>query len=177
MKGRFRLYFVNDAIPTFDSATWRLQVGAKSYTWEQLLALPRTVLVRNFHCVTGWSVFNVTWEGVRLKDILADAGFPESPAVLFHSGDGEYTDSLTAEQALHPDTMLVYQMEGAPLPRLQGGPVRLLVPNMYGYKSVKWVEAITPSDNPGYRGFWQQRGYSVDAYLERNEPVQGGAPG
>lgn len=174
MKGRFRLYFINNRIPQFDPETWRLTVGAKSYTWEQFLALPQRELVYNFHCVTGWSVMSITWVGIRLADLLKDAGFPRSPALLFHSGDGEYTDSLTWEQAQDPDVMLAFQMDGRRLPRLNGGPVRLLVPQMYGYKSVKWVERITPHDDPDYHGYWQLRGYKVNAYLERGEPVKGG---
>jgi methionine sulfoxide reductase catalytic subunit len=174
MKGRFRLYFVNDTVPVFDPSTWRLAAGSKTYTWEQFQALPRTTLVRNFHCVTGWSVFNITWEGVRLRDLLASAGVTQSAALTFVSGDGEYTDSLTWEQAMADDVLLADTIDGVPLPRAQGGPVRLVVPEMYGYKSVKWVQRLFPHDDPGYRGYWEERGYSVDAYLERNEPIGGG---
>lgn len=173
MSGRFRLYFINSTIPTFDPATWQLTVGPKTYTWEQFQALPQREFVCNFHCVTGWSVMNITWVGIRLADLLKDAGFPESPAMIFHSGDGEYTDSLSWEQAMDPDVMLAFQMEGRRLPRLNGGPVRLLVPKMYGYKSVKWVERITPFDDPNYHGYWQLRGYKVNAYLEKGEPPVG----
>lgn len=173
MMGRFRLYFINNVIPTFDPAKWELTVGEKRYTWEQFQALPHTELVCNFHCVTGWSVTNITWVGIRLSDLLKDAGFPESPAMIFHSGDGEYTDSLSWEQAMDPDVMLAFQMDGRRLPRLNGGPVRLLVPQMYTYKSVKWVERITPHDDPGYQGYWQLRGYKVNAYLERGERAKG----
>jgi len=174
MVGHFRTYFVNQTIPAFDPERWRLLVGAKSYTWEQFQALPQTELVCNFHCVTGWSVMSITWLGVRLKDLLADAQVPESPALIFYSGDKEYTDSLTWEQAQDPDVILAVQMDGRRLPRLNGGPIRLIVPAMYGYKSVKWVERIDPHDDPGYMGYWQLRGYKVDARLERGEPVKGG---
>ncbi len=172
--GRFRLYFVNQKIPTFNPATWRLTVGAKTYTWDQFQALPQTELVCNFHCVTGWSVMSITWVGIRLVDLLADAEVPESPALIFYSGDKEYTDSLTWEQAMDPDVMLAFQMDGRRLPRLNGGPIRLIVPAMYGYKSVKWVERIDPHDDPDYHGYWQLRGYEVNAYLEKGEPVRGG---
>ncbi|MFZ5825358.1 MAG: molybdopterin-dependent oxidoreductase [Bacillota bacterium] len=174
MVGRFRLYFINQRIPRFDPETWRLVVGPRTYTWEQFLALPQRELVCNFHCVTGWSVMNITWVGIRLADLLADARVGESPAILFHSGDGEYTDSLTWSQAMDPDVLLAFQMEGRRLPRLNGGPIRLLVPQMYGYKSVKWVERITPHHDPDYHGYWQLRGYKVNAYLEKGEPPKGG---
>ncbi|MFZ5817547.1 MAG: molybdopterin-dependent oxidoreductase [Bacillota bacterium] len=176
MKGRFRPYFINSVIPPFDPATWRLTVGEKSYTWEQFLALPHRELVCNFHCVTGWSVYDITWVGIRVADLLQDAGVARAPALIFHSGDGEYTDSLSWEQATEPDALLAFQMDGRRLPRLNGGPVRLLVPPMYGYKSVKWVERISLHDDPDYRGYWQLRGYKVNAYLERGEPVRGSDP-
>jgi len=173
LKGRFRLYFVTDDIPTFAPDAWRLTVGPKSYTWEQLQALPRTQMVTNFHCVTGWSVFDITWEGVRLREILADAGLRQAPVLVFHSGDGVYTDSLTWEQGLEQDVMLAFRMDGRSLPIPQGGPVRLLVPQMYGYKSVKWVERISTTDEKEYAGFWEQRGYPTDAFLAKREPVRG----
>ncbi len=173
LKGRFRLYFVTDRIPKFDPAAWKLTVGKKPYSWEQFQALPRTQMVSNFHCVTGWSVFDITWEGVRLRDLLADAGVGKAPVLIFQSGDGVYTDSLTWEQALSADVMLAYRMDGRSLPIPQGGPVRLLVPQMYGYKSVKWVEGISASDQTGYTGYWEDRGYARDAYLAKREPVRG----
>jgi sulfoxide reductase catalytic subunit YedY len=173
LKGRFRYYFVNDVIPTFDPVTWRLNVGSKSYTWAQFTALRHREMVSNFHCVTGWSVFNITWEGVRLSDLLADAGLTKAPALIFFSGDKEYTESLTWEQAQNPDVMLAFNMDGVGLPRAQGGPVRLLVPAMYGYKSIKWVEKITATDNAQYAGYWELRGYPVNAILENGESVHG----
>jgi len=171
MKGRFRLYFINDTIPRFDPKTWQLTVGKQIYTWEQFQALPHTTMVRNFHCVTGWSVMNITWEGVLLSDLLQDAGLPRSPALIFHSGDGEYTDSLTWQQATAADVMLADRIDGRPLPAPQGGPVRLVVPEMYGYESVKWVEKVTPTTETNYLGFWEERGYAANAYLERGEKI------
>jgi sulfoxide reductase catalytic subunit YedY len=122
-------------------------------------------MVSDFHCVTGWSVFRITWEGVRLSELLKAADFEEAPVIVFHSGDGAYTDSLTWEQAQHPEVILAYQMEGRPLPQLQGGPLRLVIPHMYGYKSVKWVEALSATNDIDYRGYWEERGYPTDAFL------------
>lgn len=172
MRGRFRLYFINDTIPRFDEATWNLKVGDKTYSWKELLALPKVAMVSNFHCVTGWSVLDITWEGVLMKDILADAGFAQSKAMLFYSGDGEYTDSLTWEQAQQEGVILAYSMEGRPIPAVNGGPVKLVVPDMYTYKSVKWVERVVPWDDPNYEGYWQLRGYKTNAYLENGEKVK-----
>lgn len=173
MKGKFRLYFVNDTVPRFNPETWRLTVAGKTYTWAHFQALPRQVLVRNFHCVTGWSVFQITWEGVLLRDLLQDAGVERSPVLIFRSGDGEYTESLTWDQARQDDVVLADRMDGRALPRFQGGPVRLVVPQMYGYKSAKWVEAIDRSDDLTYQGYWEELGYPTDAYLEKGEKITG----
>lgn len=175
MQGRFRLYFVTSKVPVFDPGTWRLQVGGKveqrlHLAWEELLArFPARTYVTNFHCVTGWSVFHVTWRGIPLAELLR-AAVPAAGAryVKFHSGDGVYTDTLTLAQALDPTTFLAVAMEGAPVPRRQGGPLRLVVPKMYGYKSVKWVEAIELIDWEE-DGFWEARGYPRDALFEHGE--------
>ena len=112
--------------------------------YDQLLALPRAEQVSDFHCVTGWSVDNVHWAGVRLRDLLAAVRpTPDAEALTFVSAEHPYSDSLTLDQALLPDVMLAYEMDGEPLTRPHGAPVRLVIPEMYGYKGVKWVEQIT----------------------------------
>ena len=103
--------------------------------------MPRADQVSDFHCVTGWSVSDVRWGGVRIADLLEAAGAKKSVRALnFVSTEVPYEDSLTLEQALLPDVMLAYEMDGAPISRPHGAPVRLVMPQMYGYKSVKWVE-------------------------------------
>ncbi|HEY3369176.1 MAG TPA: molybdopterin-dependent oxidoreductase [Symbiobacteriaceae bacterium] len=169
-KGRFRVYTVTE-IPHFHEGTWNMQVSGLvgrplKLSWQEFLALPRTVQVSDFHCVTGWSVLHVTWEGVRLSDLLKRAGAGADAAyVKFYSGDGEYTDTLPISVARAEDVMLAYVMDGSPLPTPLGGPVRLIVPRMYGYKSVKWVngvELIAAAES----GYWEQRGYPADAWVQ-----------
>jgi len=140
-----------------------------SYTYPQLLSLPSTSLVRTFECVTGWKVPGVHWEGVPLSVLLDRAGVrPEGVALRFESFDGVYTESLTLPEAYRPDVIVAYRMLGAPITTEHGGPVRLYVAPMYGYKSIKWLSRIEVVDKvePGY---WETVGnYSVEAWIGRS---------
>ena len=125
-------------------------------------------MVSDFHCVTGWSVENVRWAGVRLRDLVASARpLPSAKAVAFVSAERPYVDTLTLDQALLPNTMLAYEMDGEPLSRPHGAPVRFVIPQMYGYKNVKWVERIVLGKD-AFDGFWEQRGYDRDAWVGRS---------
>ena len=166
----WRIYTVAATMPTFDRKTWRLQIDGRveqphSLSYAELLKLPRAEQVSDFHCVTGWSVKNVHWGGVRLRDLLAAARPRLEGTVLgFVSAEKPYFDTLTLRQAELHDAMLAYEMNGKPLAREHGAPVRVVIPEMYGYKNVKWVERITVLGEvePGY---WEQRGYDVDAWV------------
>ena len=166
----WRIYTVASSMPRFDPQAWRLRIDGLveqpvSLTYEQLRALPRAEQVSTFHCVTGWTVSNVTWAGVRFADLLARAK-PTSgaTALTFTSAEQPYTDSLSLSQAMLKDAMLAYGMDGKPLSRAHGAPVRVVIPDMYGYKNVKWVERITLTSAPE-TGYWEQRGYDVDAWV------------
>jgi DMSO/TMAO reductase YedYZ molybdopterin-dependent catalytic subunit len=127
-----------------------------------------TALTRDFQCVTGWRVSDVRWRGVRLRDLLDQAGVQTGArAVRFTSFDGAYTESLTLAQARRDDVIVAYELEGNPLSSAHGGPVRLYVAPMYGYKSLKWLDSIelVASVDPGY---WEQRGYDLDAWVGRS---------
>ncbi|MCJ8012668.1 molybdopterin-dependent oxidoreductase [Paenibacillus sp. KQZ6P-2] len=168
-KGSFRIYTVTP-IPTFDNSNWSFTVDGLvnkplKWNWEEFVKLQRTVQVSDFHCVTGWSVYNNTWEGISLKQLLEQAGVQASAqTVKFYSGDGEYTDSLSLEQAQMNDIMVAVMLDGKPIPSDLGGPVRLVVPQMYAYKSVKWLNRIEliAEDHVGY---WEVRGYDKDAWV------------
>jgi DMSO/TMAO reductase YedYZ molybdopterin-dependent catalytic subunit len=171
--GGWRIYTVAATMPKFDPATWRLEVGGLvdkplTLTYDELRALPRTSQVRNFHCVTGWSVGNVHWTGVRLTDLF-DRVAPQFSArgVRFESSEVPYVDYLSVEQASLHDVMLAYEMNGKPLPREHGSPVRLVMPEMYGYKNVKWVSRVDLVDDV-YDGYWEQLGYDRDAWVGRS---------
>jgi DMSO/TMAO reductase YedYZ molybdopterin-dependent catalytic subunit len=171
--GGWRIYTVSGSMPRFDKRTWRLRIGGHVHepvalTYRDLLALPKAEQVSTFHCVTGWTVSNVNWGGVRLRDVLGHAGpLSTAHALEFVSAEKPYVDSLTLQQASLQDVMLAYEMNGQPLPRAHGAPLRLVIPEMYGYKNVKWLEGINlvPRAQDGY---WEQLGYDRDAWVGRS---------
>jgi DMSO/TMAO reductase YedYZ molybdopterin-dependent catalytic subunit len=172
--GGWRIYTISGHMPAFDPATWRLKIGGHvekplSLTYEELRALPRVDQVSDFHCVTGWSVNNVRWGGVRLHDVLAAAkpDYFSAHALEFVSMEVPYIDYLTLKQASMHDVMLAYEMDGKPLAREHGAPVRLVIPEMYGYKNVKWLEGINlvPREQLGY---WERLGYDQNAWVGRS---------
>jgi DMSO/TMAO reductase YedYZ molybdopterin-dependent catalytic subunit len=169
----WRIYTVAATMPRFDPSTWRLTIDGlvdapQSISYDELRALPSAEQVSTFHCVTGWTVGNVHWRGVRFRDLLAAAQpHPEARVLTFTSAEKPYVDTLTRQQAQLADVMLAYEMDGKPLAREHGAPVRVVIPDMYGYKGVKWVEQITlgVDAEPGY---WEQRGYDLDAWVGRS---------
>ena len=169
----FRYYSVTGGAPTRDAESYRLSIGGlvdrpSTLTLADLQAMPQTELVRDFQCVTGWRVPRVHWSGVRLSTILDRAGVQASGRALrLTSFDGTYTDSLTLDQARLPDVLVALKMLGADVTHNHGGPVRLYVAPMYGYKSVKWLSGIEVTDEvvPGY---WEHRGYDVDGFVGRS---------
>ena len=173
----FRINSVKSG-PPFDEATWRMTVDGLvrdplSLTFSQFTDLPQVELTRDFLCVEGWGVNGVGWKGVAVKELMQRAGIdPQATDLVFHSGDGVYSDSLTLEQASLDDVLLVHELDGAPLPPNMGQPVRLIYPGHYGYKYVKWVErveAINSKETP-FTGYWENYGYSADATIPGYTP-------
>jgi DMSO/TMAO reductase YedYZ molybdopterin-dependent catalytic subunit len=172
--GRFRIYTVTGKLHRRSDADYRLDVGGfvdtpVTLTLDELKAMPATRLTKDFQCVTGWRVHDVKWVGVRLADLLDRAGVREgAQGVTFRSFDGVYTDTLTMDQARRDDVIVAYEMEGKPVTSAHGGPARLYVAPMYGYKSVKWLESIEVSDTVPRPGYWEVRGYDIDAWIGRS---------
>jgi DMSO/TMAO reductase YedYZ molybdopterin-dependent catalytic subunit len=171
--GGWRIYTISGSMPLFDDRVWRLEIDGLverpvSLTYAQLLALPRATQVTDFHCVTGWSVSNVSWAGVRIADLLALAR-PKAAAkaIRFVSLENPYQDSLTLEQALQPDVMLAYELDGRQLSRPHGAPVRVVIPEMYGYKGVKWLTRMELVDHQP-TGYWEGLGYDQNAWVGRS---------
>jgi DMSO/TMAO reductase YedYZ molybdopterin-dependent catalytic subunit len=166
----FRFYSVTGSVQQRDAANYRLTVSGlvdrpAEHTLADLQAMPQTQLVRDFQCVTGWRVRQVPWAGVQLGHLL-DLAAPtgNATAVRLSSFDGVYTESLTLEQARRPDVLVALRMLDGPVSHDHGGPVRLYVAPMYGYKSLKWLSGIELTD--GVRpGYWEDRGYSIDGWV------------
>ncbi|MCU1363006.1 MAG: oxidoreductase molybdopterin binding [Acidimicrobiaceae bacterium] len=168
---RFRIYSITGKYPKIKDSDYRLRVSGlvehpKIFTLDDLKAMPPTSFVKAFQCVTGWRVPNVAWEGVLLSDILDAVGVkPQGRALTFESYDGADTESLTLDQARLPDVIVAYKMLGAPVTTEHGGPVRLYVAPMFGYKSLKWLSAIRVVDQE-QPGFWELNGYPVNGWLD-----------
>jgi DMSO/TMAO reductase YedYZ molybdopterin-dependent catalytic subunit len=137
-------------------------------SFRDLLELEQVNDVSDFHCVTTWSKFDMSWRGVRVADLLALARpLGTAKALLAHASDG-YTTNVALEEALKPDVLLAYQVDGAPLPREHGGPVRMITPQLYAWKGAKWIRRleVLTENTPG---FWEQRGYSMTAHPWRDD--------
>ncbi|MGW3913888.1 molybdopterin-dependent oxidoreductase [Streptomyces sp. NPDC005070] len=171
--GGFRYYSVAASVPHKNETNYRLTVDGlvdhpTSYTLADLRALPQTRIVHDVQCVTGWRVPSTPFEGVRLSHLLDAAGVRSSAgAIRFTCFDGTYTESLTLRQARRPDVLVALRMQDKPVGHSHGGPVRLYVAPMYFYKSAKWLSGITVTEDvrPGY---WEDRGYDVDAWVGRS---------
>ncbi len=172
--GRFRIYTVTGDLPSRSEADYHLGVDGMvdnptTLTTEDLRAMAPTRLNKDFQCVTGWRVHDVSWVGVRLGDLLDKAGVQAGAgAVRFHSFDGVYTETLTLDQARRGDVIVAYELEGKTISDAHGGPVRLYVAPMYGYKSCKWLERIEVTPPDPKVGYWEYRGYSTDAWIGRS---------
>lgn len=142
---------------------WKLKITGEvenpfELTWDEFLALPHTTLTTDFHCVTTWSRYDNTWEGIHIREILGRAKpVPGAKFVMAHSWTG-YTTNMPYADLNDDDVMIVFKHDGEDLEPDHGGPVRLLVPKLYAYKSAKWLDGLEfmKRDRPG---FWEQRGY------------------
>ncbi len=159
--------------PRFEPATWDLRVfGAVEAPlwlgWEELRALPMVEATSDFHCVTRWSRYDNRWRGVSWAEVEGRVRpRPSARFVIFHA-DGGYTTNIALEDARREGVLLALEHDGAPLAPEHGGPLRAVVPHLYGWKSAKWLRGIelSATDKPGY---WETRGYHnrADPWLEQ----------
>lgn len=152
-----------EATPKFDPAKYRFKVWGTveepfELSWDELQQMPRTTLTADFHCVTTWSRYDNAWEGVHVRDIIARAKpTAATKYVVAHSWTG-YTTNMPYADFNDDDVIVVFTHDNAPLEAEHGGPVRLIVPKLYAYKSAKWLSGLEflSEDHPG---FWEVRGY------------------
>jgi DMSO/TMAO reductase YedYZ molybdopterin-dependent catalytic subunit len=159
--------------PVIRPENWTLTVDGEVETaiklgWREFLQLPMVEVVRDFHCVEGWSVLDCRWKGVPFKALVERAKpREEAKYVWFECADG-YTTSLELGDLMGDDILLVYQLNDEPLPPELGGPVRLIVPDKYAYKSPMWMARISFVRIKGL-GYWEERGYSDTADVWKND--------
>ena len=122
--------------------------------------------VVRLNCVEGWAV-NILWEGVLVRDVLEQAKpLPEAKVVIFHACDG-YTTSFPIEYIMDNDILMAYKMNEVTIPPERGFPFQLVAESKWGYKWIKWITEIELSDDVDYRGYWESRGYSNEADLDK----------
>lgn len=158
--------------PPFDEKEWNFKVWGEvenpiSLDWKQFLALPKTDSVSDFHCVTTWSKMDARWGGVAMTALLKLVRpKPTANFVIQHCAE-QYTTNTSLLEASTPDAILAYELDGAPLPLEHGGPMRMVIPTLYAWKSGKFLRGLefTTRDKPG---FWETRGYHnrADPWLE-----------
>lgn len=166
------------AQPEIDARRFRLDIDGLcrrplSLSLAEFMDLPQQDSVSDIHCVTQWSRYDNHWRGVVTAGLLAMVEpLARVSHVILHAHDG-YTTNLTFEQFVSPGVMLVHAWEGRPIERRHGGPVRLIVPQLYLWKSVKWIRRIelAERDRPG---FWEVRGYHNNGDPWREERYAGG---
>ena len=152
-----------EVTPRINTDSWTMSVDGlvdneKTWTWDEMHALPQSQYDGNIHCVTTWSKFDVTFGGVSVDVLLDAAGVkPEATHVLGTSTTG-YTTNLPLEHVRNGQAWVVWSFDGKPLAREHGGPVRLLVPHLYFWKSAKWITKLTLLDHDQH-GFWERNGY------------------
>ncbi|HUK23362.1 MAG TPA: sulfite oxidase-like oxidoreductase [Terriglobales bacterium] len=153
------------SVPRFDPATWDFQVYGLVETplrldWEQFNQLPKVERTSDFHCVTRWSRFDNRWQGVAMQEVLRRVmPKPSAAFVLVHAEQG-FTANVPLPDLDRAEVLLATHHDGGPLTAEHGYPLRLIVPHLYAWKSVKWVRGLEFLDHD-VPGFWEQNGYHM----------------
>jgi len=159
--------------PRVDTATWEFTIQSSSangsergsetlgsWDWDALNALPQTDFHTDIHCVTKWSKLDTDWRGVTIDTLFEDAGITDPDDFVMAFCDGGYTTNLPVEDIVDGKGLLAHTYDGEPLAPEHGGPVRLLVPHLYFWKSAKWVRGLKFMDEDA-PGFWEGYGYNM----------------
>jgi DMSO/TMAO reductase YedYZ molybdopterin-dependent catalytic subunit len=148
--------------PQVSTDAWELQVWGlvqpKTFTWSDFMALPHHEFTADFHCVTRWSKLDVKWTGIQVTDLMKlIAVEPKAAYVMAHCYGG-YTTNLSMVDFVRDENFFAWKLFGEPLPAEHGGPVRLVVPHLYAWKSAKWINGLEFLAREEL-GFWERNGY------------------
>jgi len=164
-----------DGVPAISLDEWAFDVNGEvenpfKLDWNQFMQLPKTISVSEFDCVTGWTKLDTKWEGVRFGEIakLARPTGKAKYATIACYGDPTYTTSLPLAYLMRDDVLFAYGLDGKQLVPEHGGPLRLVVPGKYAYKSAKWVRQVRFTATQEF-GYWESRGYSNTADPSTND--------
>jgi DMSO/TMAO reductase YedYZ molybdopterin-dependent catalytic subunit len=149
--------------PPIDLDAWRFRVFGRvdeewSLSWTEFKALPRVSITTDMHCVTRWSRMGTTWQGVSIQEILRRARVHTAARFVMAHSFGGYTTNLPLADLRDDEVLLADTNDGAPLPADHGGPMRLVVPKLYAWKSAKWCNGLEFMESDR-RGFWENYGY------------------
>ena len=154
-------------VPEIETDNWSLELSGlcekpQKVSFDDLLKLPQTEDTSDFHCVTGWSQYDFHWKGVRFSDLARHCKISEDAKHVYVESYDGYSTNVTLDEAMKSDVLIVHQVNGSPLPKEHGGPVRMITPQLWAWKGAKWIKKIEflRSDR---RGFWEVRGYSNSA--------------
>jgi DMSO/TMAO reductase YedYZ molybdopterin-dependent catalytic subunit len=161
--------FLAEGKPRVDYAAWRLKVeglieDARSFSLAEIKALPFSRVDARLTSVSGWSV-RVAWEGVLFADFLKQFQLRPNASHVAFSSIGGYDSTVALTDLRHPRVLLCYAVEGEPLEVEYGGPCRMIIPNLWGYKSVSCLARVEFTDSMK-GGYWEDRGYPRDAVIE-----------
>lgn len=167
-------------VPDIDLARWRFEVkglvnAPLRFTWEEFQALPRVKVFSDFHCVTRWSRLGNIWEGVSVRELLQRAGVkPEAKYVIAEGYDSGWTTNLPLADFDVEDALLADTHDGLPIDADHGGPLRLVVPRLYAWKSAKWIRGIELIERDR-AGYWEQAGYHMhgDPWVQNDSNPDG----
>jgi len=165
---RTRKWPVLDAhgAPDIDLSTWTFEVdglveNAHSWSLDEFMQLPAVKVYADFHCVTRWSRLDNVWSGVSTRELARNVGMkPEAKFVLAFGYDYGWSTNIPIEYFLAEDSLFAWSHDGAPIPPEHGGPVRLIVPQLYAWKSAKWVKGVRFLEQD-HAGFWEEGGYHM----------------
>jgi DMSO/TMAO reductase YedYZ molybdopterin-dependent catalytic subunit len=162
-----------DENPPIDLEKWIVVVDGEiekplKLAWQEFLKLPSTESKSDFHCVEGWSVTDCTWYGVKFRSLVQIVKPTKDAKYVFFTCLDGYTTSLDLRDLQKDNVILAYKLNGEDLEESLGGPMRLIVPDKYAYKSAMWIKRITFTKTKEL-GFWEERGYSDTADVWKND--------
>ncbi len=150
-------------VPMISTATWRFRVtglveAEKIWTWDEFMRLPQSEIHCDIHCVTTWSKLDTVWQGVKFDDLMKEIQVkPQAKFVMQHCYGG-YTTNLPLATMMDDDVLLAHTFNGEPLESEHGGPLRVVVPKLYFWKSAKWINRLDFMAEDRL-GFWEENGY------------------
>lgn len=148
--------------PQISTDEWQFKVWGlvedKTFTWSDFMNLPQHDFTADFHCVTRWSKLDVKWTGVKVTDFVKEIAIDKKATHILQTCYGDYTTNLPIEDFIREENFFAHTLNGEPLPAEHGGPMRLVVPHLYAWKSAKWINGIEFM-NGDRLGFWERNGY------------------